>query len=53
LPEFRIGSDWRFSVKAIEQWQRGQETGAVCLPVFKFVTNMAIAHKTPRVFAPQ
>ncbi|MGA7931675.1 MAG: helix-turn-helix domain-containing protein [Candidatus Sulfotelmatobacter sp.] len=22
LPGFRIGSDWRFSVEAIEQWQR-------------------------------
>lgn len=22
LPGFRIGSDWRFSVDAIEQWQR-------------------------------
>lgn len=24
LPGFRIGSDWRFSVEAIEQWQRDQ-----------------------------
>jgi excisionase family DNA binding protein len=24
LPGFRIGSDWRFSVEAIEQWQREQ-----------------------------
>ena len=22
LPGFRVGSDWRFSVDAIEQWQR-------------------------------
>jgi len=22
LPGFRIGSDWRFSLEAIEQWQR-------------------------------
>ena len=22
LPGFRIGSDWRFSVEAIDQWQR-------------------------------
>jgi excisionase family DNA binding protein len=26
LPGFRIGSDWRFSVEAIEQWQRDQTT---------------------------
>jgi len=25
LPGFRIGSDWRFSVEAIEQWQRDQK----------------------------
>jgi excisionase family DNA binding protein len=24
LPGFRIGSDWRFSLDAIEQWQRDQ-----------------------------
>jgi excisionase family DNA binding protein len=24
LPGFRIGSDWRFSLDAIEQWQREQ-----------------------------
>ena len=24
LPGFRIGSDWRFSLEAIEQWQREQ-----------------------------
>jgi excisionase family DNA binding protein len=24
LPGFRIGSDWRFNVDAIEQWQRDQ-----------------------------
>ena len=24
LPGFRIGSDWRFSLEAIEQWQRDQ-----------------------------
>jgi excisionase family DNA binding protein len=24
LPGFRIGSDWRFSVEAIEQWQSDQ-----------------------------
>jgi len=24
LPGFRIGSDWRFSLEAIERWQRDQ-----------------------------
>ena len=24
LPGFRVGSDWRFNVEAIEQWQRDQ-----------------------------
>jgi hypothetical protein len=24
LPGFRIGSDWRFSLEAIEKWQRDQ-----------------------------
>jgi excisionase family DNA binding protein len=24
LPGFRVGSDWRFKVDAIEQWQRDQ-----------------------------
>jgi excisionase family DNA binding protein len=24
LPGFRIGSDWRFSLEAIEEWQRAQ-----------------------------
>jgi len=24
LPGFRVGSDWRFSVEAIEEWQRAQ-----------------------------
>jgi excisionase family DNA binding protein len=24
LPGFRVGSDWRFNVDAIEQWQRDQ-----------------------------
>jgi excisionase family DNA binding protein len=27
LPGFRLGSDWRFSVDAIEQWQRDQNEG--------------------------
>ena len=29
LPGFRIGSDWRFSLEAIEEWAREQmKTGA-------------------------
>ena len=29
LPGFRIGSDWRFSLEAIEEWARDQmKTGA-------------------------
>jgi excisionase family DNA binding protein len=27
LPGFRVGSDWRFHVDAIEQWQRDQMKG--------------------------
>ncbi len=27
LPAFRVGSDWRFSLEAIEQWQREQMSG--------------------------
>jgi excisionase family DNA binding protein len=25
IPAFRVGSDWRFSHEAIEQWSRSQE----------------------------
>ena len=25
LPAFRVGSDWRFSQKAIDQWMKSQE----------------------------
>jgi excisionase family DNA binding protein len=28
LPAFRIGSDWRFSVEAIDQWLASAEEGA-------------------------
>jgi excisionase family DNA binding protein len=28
LPAFRVGSDWRFSVKAIEQWRLNAEAVA-------------------------
>jgi len=25
LPAFKVGSDWRFNVEAIDLWRRGQE----------------------------
>jgi excisionase family DNA binding protein len=28
LPAFRIGSDWRFNVEAIDQWLASAEVGA-------------------------
>lgn len=28
LPAFRVGSDWRFTVEAIDQWREKAETGA-------------------------
>jgi excisionase family DNA binding protein len=27
LPAFRVGSDWRFSLKAIDQWRIDAEAG--------------------------
>jgi excisionase family DNA binding protein len=27
LPAFRVGSDWRFTVEAIDRWRAGVETG--------------------------
>ncbi len=27
LPAFRVGSDWRFSLKAINQWRMDAEAG--------------------------
>ena len=27
LPAFRVGSDWRFTVEAIDKWRAGVETG--------------------------
>jgi excisionase family DNA binding protein len=27
LPAFRVGSDWRFSLKAIDQWRMNAEAG--------------------------
>ena len=28
LPAFRVGSDWRFTVEAIDKWRSAVETGA-------------------------
>ncbi len=28
LPAFRVGSDWRFTVEAIDKWRATVETGA-------------------------
>ena len=28
LPAFRVGSDWRFTVEAIDRWRASVETGA-------------------------
>ena len=28
LPAFRVGSDWRFSVEAIDQWRAGADAGS-------------------------
>ena len=28
LPAFRVGSDWRFTVEAIDKWRASVETGA-------------------------
>ncbi|HUY39595.1 MAG TPA: helix-turn-helix domain-containing protein [Candidatus Binataceae bacterium] len=33
LPAFRVGSDWRFTVEAIDQWREKAETGALGEPV--------------------
>jgi excisionase family DNA binding protein len=29
LPAFRVGSDWRFTVEAIDKWREQAESGAV------------------------
>jgi excisionase family DNA binding protein len=29
LPAFRVGSDWRFSLSAIDQWRKDAEIGHV------------------------
>jgi excisionase family DNA binding protein len=33
LPAFRVGSDWRFSLDAIEQWQREQTNSGMQNPL--------------------
>ena len=30
LPAFRVGSDWRFNVEAIDKWRAAVESGAPC-----------------------
>ena len=32
LPAFRVGSDWRFTVEAIDQWRARAEAGAPPVP---------------------
>ena len=32
LPAFRVGSDWRFTVEAIDQWRARAEAGTVPVP---------------------
>ena len=29
LPAFRVGSDWRFTIEAIDQWRAQAEAGAL------------------------
>jgi excisionase family DNA binding protein len=29
LPAFRVGSDWRFSLRAIDQWRKDAEAGNI------------------------
>ena len=29
LPAFRVGSDWRFTIEAIDQWRERAESGAM------------------------
>ncbi len=31
LPAFRVGSDWRFTVEAIDKWRAAVESGAPAL----------------------
>jgi hypothetical protein len=32
LPAFRVGSDWRFTVEAIDKWRATVETGVAAEP---------------------
>ena len=34
LPGFRIGSDWRFSLKAIEEWVRDQMKNSTGIQIY-------------------
>ena len=29
LPAFRVGSDWRFTIEAIDRWRESVETGSM------------------------
>ena len=33
LPAFRVGSDWRFTVEAIDEWRARAEAGALGVPI--------------------
>lgn len=33
LPAFRVGSDWRFTVEAIDKWREQAEAGALGRPM--------------------
>jgi len=33
LPAFRVGSDWRFTVEAIDKWRAEAEAGALGQPM--------------------
>ncbi len=32
IPAFRVGSDWRFTIEAIDQWRAQAEAGAMTKP---------------------
>ena len=39
LPAFRVGSDWRFTVDAIDQWREKAESGALGEPAAPAVSE--------------
>jgi excisionase family DNA binding protein len=43
LPAFRVGSDWRFTVEAIDKWRSSVETG---VPAAENHTGSAAANHT-------